>query len=174
MQAKPLKTLGVLLTCAMGITASPSSAQWFTERDLALGHTIAYSQGREISITCSDQYGGPNIQIYTGQRLPQRQNPRVVFIFDGEIRIPWTATHTAEIYSGPLEDPYNNNHGTYLLWFDFDNFGEALGYWLQVVDWLSEHNSVAFDINGTVIGPYSLRGSAASLARLRRNAAYRC
>lgn len=160
----------VALAAALSFFAGPAFAQWFTEDN----HTYAYSSGREISVSCSDQYGGPNIQVFTARRLPERENPNVVFIFDGQNRVPWTATHTARIYSGPLADPYDTDHRTYLLWFDFDNFGEALGYWRSLVDDFSEHNSVSIEVNGTRIGPYSLAGSARALSAIIAQSRYRC
>ncbi|MGI3185580.1 hypothetical protein [Nioella aestuarii] len=161
-----------LLTClAFLFFGSTAHAQWYVDFD----GTVAMSPNQSIAITCSHAFGGPTLEVFTTQRISPQSNPRVTFVFDGAGRMEWTAMHVAEIYAGPLEGPYGNStQPQYTLRFAFDNFGEALGHWLSVVEWFEQHDAVAFEFGSNTLGPFSLQGAGNVIQSVRAQSQFRC
>ncbi|WP_417247396.1 hypothetical protein [Celeribacter sp.] len=161
-----------LLTClALFASSISTNAQWYTDFD----GTVALSPNQEIAITCSHAFGGPTIEVFTTQPIPQQINPTITFVFDNTERFEWTAMHVANIYAGPMEDPYDvATKKQYTLRFSFQSFGEALGYWLSIVEWFEQYDTVAFEFEGTTLGPFSLQGAGEIIQSVRAQSQYRC
>lgn len=155
-------SLSVIITF---FTASTSYAQWKNE----YGNTVASSQKGEVVFTC-DPAGvsvrGPSFGMYFKEIIPIDVNPEVVFIFDGNDVMEWSKNYGADMYVGPVENPYGTAADEHTLTLIFGNYRAAIHSWVDLAEAFMEHNSVTVRVNGRSIGPISLKGSKRALEHI--------
>lgn len=139
-------------------------AEWRTDFD----GQVALSQDGSIAFTCPPPgvtFIGPTFEVFTDQTLRSNDNPRVVFIFDDNERFVWSSDFGAEMYAGPVENPYDttntNAHG---LRLSFGTSRVEISWYIDLAERFMQHSEVQVTVDGVSLPIVSLDRSAKALA----------
>jgi len=157
-----------LISFSIGaVLASSALAGWFNDFD----DQVALSDDASIVFTCPPtgvDFIGPTFEAYFNQPLPVLQEPELVFEFDSGEQFVWSANYGAEVYVGPMENPYGEEGAATLsvARLQFGTHRAAIGNWVALAERFMAQSTVTVIANGVSHGPISLAGSSKALRHI--------
>lgn len=156
------KMKSILVAAVAGYLAqsTASLADWFSGFD----GQVALSAGEEIAFSCPPpgvDFIGPTFEVYFSNDVPALSEPNLVFEFGNGRIFEWKLSNLAELYVGPMENPYGSDDekgNTARLAFGVDPAATEL--WQSIAEDFMNHDSVTIVVNGVALEPVSLQGSS--------------
>lgn len=146
--------------------SNASLAQWFNDFD----DQVALSADREVAFSCPPpdvDFIGPTFEVYFSTVVPLLDEPLIVFTFDEDKVVEWSADYGAELYVGPLENPYGSADVTgNTARLAFGSHRAATDNWVALAEDFMAYNSVIIAVNGVSLEPISLSGSSRALRHI--------